>query len=683
MFIAEPCDKNAESIEISLSSSFIQHKNILCHFSSDESNNIFLVFPTVVACKSVYDILLNYQVEVKQETGGRSTVEKISDTFFIPLLKEAKSNPAFFKESVKDCVLNLLEDITAVAAEQPEDGVNNVKSEMNEAFDGELRTSSTESSSEPLLLDAIDFTYSDGDYEQEVAVKEEPEASVASSMNVDIIERLDTPENTQAVSRKRPSDTIMSPFGVKQCKTEVLLDEQRSAPPCHRKVIMNAKKNVKSTHFLILKTSKRKYELIVFISDAKTLCHRYFFQRLATGDRFKCIECQNRNHTALAKLKYSKETCEYFIELGIIKHVCTPTIFNNDLGLFIEPCTSYPSLFFRIPSVNKTKRVLTGKAARFSGISNTAESSQTPTLVNQLSTSTSSQPSTSGNVRNEPVVFPAAAPSSSKKKIMPNVAFSGPRRIFKSPDFSLQKKHLDFDVIKSGRSVANGTNNKIAKPLNFPILVDQLSRSASPSSSTSKNLKKSSLTSGRIIMSGKFKLFSDNDTVTDLKLLTFPFDDENAKCHIYKYSKTLQIFCCVKCFEEFNHIAVADMFINAYQGTYVLECNPTKHICKPIFYSTIDSSNFVMVSSGRLEPKIFNDKTWNENNRIIVGNFEFQRNLQGILNGHLIVFTSTDKNMCYKYSMKSSQNYICQQCRIPAKVIGEENGKKKKAYSKA
>uniref|UniRef100_A0A914QK25 Uncharacterized protein n=1 Tax=Panagrolaimus davidi TaxID=227884 RepID=A0A914QK25_9BILA len=638
MFIAEPYDKNAKSVEISLSSSFIQHKNILCNFSSDESNNIFLVFPTVAACKSVYDILLNYQVEVKQEAGGCSMVEKIRDKFLIPLLKESKSNPAF-KESVKGSVSNLLEDITAV---QPEDGVNNVKSEMNEAFGGDLRTSSTESSCEPLLIDALDFTYSNGDYEQEVAVKEEPDASFFSSMDVDIIERLDTPESTQAISRKRPSDTIMNPSGVKQCKSEVLLDEQRPALPetYHRKVMMPAKKIVKSTHFLILKTSKGKYELIVFISDDKTFCHRYFFQRLATGDRFKCIECQKRNHTALAKLKYIKETGEYCIELGIIKHVCTPTIYNNDLGFFIEPCTSYPSLFFRTPSVNRTKRVLTGKAARFSGISNTAESSQTPTLVNQLSTSTSSQPSTSGNVTNNPVVFPTAAPSSSKKKIVPNVArISGPRKVLRSPDFGFQKikhldavkpdhsndtnsaitkplkfpasnalfvkptispflidqlsrssspssstskshkkaslsshfslqriKHLDFDVIKSGRSIANGTNNEIAKPLNFPILVDQLSRSSSPSSSTSK-----SPNSRRMLMSGKFKLFSDNDTVTDLKLLTFPFDDENVKCYIYKYSKALQIFCCVKCFEEFNHIAVADMFINAKRRTYILE----------------------------------------------------------------------------------------------------------------
>uniref|UniRef100_A0A914PPN7 Uncharacterized protein n=1 Tax=Panagrolaimus davidi TaxID=227884 RepID=A0A914PPN7_9BILA len=190
MFIAEPCDKNAKSIEISLSSSFIQHKNILCHFSSDELNNIFLVFFTVAACKSVYDILLNYQVEVKQEAGGCSTVEKIRDKFFIPLLKEAKCNPAF-----KESVSNLLEDVTAV---QPEDGVNNVKSEMNEAVGGELRTSSTESSSESLLIDALDFTYSNGDYEQEVAVKEEPESYFASSMDVDIIERLDTPESTYA-----------------------------------------------------------------------------------------------------------------------------------------------------------------------------------------------------------------------------------------------------------------------------------------------------------------------------------------------------------------------------------------------------------------------------------------------------------------------------------------------------
>uniref|UniRef100_A0AC35F3C1 Uncharacterized protein n=1 Tax=Panagrolaimus sp. PS1159 TaxID=55785 RepID=A0AC35F3C1_9BILA len=729
MFIAESYDKNAESIEISLSSSFVQHKNILCHFSSDESNNIFLVFPTVAACKSVYDILLNYQVEVKQEGGGRSTVEKINDELFILLLKEAKSNPTF-KKRVKACVLNLLEDITAVAAEQPDDGISNVKSEMDETFGGELRTSSTVSSSEPLLSDAMDFTYSNGDYEQEVAVKEEPEASFVSSMDVDINESLYTPECTQAISRKRPSDTIMNPSGVKQCKTEVLLDEQRPALPAqpetyHRKVIMPAKKIVKSTHFLILKTSKSKYELIVFLSDTKTLCHRYFFQRLATGDRFKCIECKNRNHTALAKVKYNIETGEYFIELGVIKHVCSPIIYDNDLEFFIEPCTSYPSLFFRTPTVDRTKRVLTGKAARFSGISNTAESSQTPTLVNQLSTSTSSQPSTSGNVTNELIIVPAAAPKkilkqpdcsndsnsaitkplkfpasnalfvkptispilidqrirssspSSSTSKSPKAATSGPRRTFKSPDFNLQWiKHLDLYVIKSGRSIANGTNNEIAKPLNSPILVDQLSRSScSPSSSTSKSPKKASLTSRTILMSGKFKLFSDNDTVTDLKLLTFPFDDENAKCRIYQYSKALRVFFCVKCFEEFNHVAVADMFINAKRETYILECNPTKHICKPILYSTINSNNFVMVSSDKLEPKKFNAKTWNKNNRIIVGNFEFQRNSQGTLNGHLIVFNSTDKNMCYKYSMKYSQYYLCQQCQISAKVIREENGK--------
>uniref|UniRef100_A0AC35F1R6 Uncharacterized protein n=1 Tax=Panagrolaimus sp. PS1159 TaxID=55785 RepID=A0AC35F1R6_9BILA len=666
MFIAEPYDKSAKTIEISLSSSFLQHKNILCHFSSDESNNIFLVFPTVVDCKCVYDILLNYQVEVKQEAGCRSTVEKIKDKFFIPLMKEAKCNPAF-KKHVKDCVLNLFEDITAVAAEQPEDGISNVKSEMNEAFDGELRTSSTVSSSEPLLRDAMDFTYSNDDYEEEVAVKEEPEASFASSMDVDIIERLHTPESTQAISRKRPSDTIMNPSGVTQCKTEVLLDEQRPALPetYHQKVTMHAKKIVKSTHFLILKTSEGKYELILFISNTMTFCHRYFFQRLATGDRFKCIECQNRNHTALAKLKYNKETNEYFIELGIIKHVCTPTIYNNDLEFFIVPYTLFPLLF-------RTKRE---SAARFLEISNTAESSQTRTLVNQLSTSASSQPSSSGNLTNESIVVPVATP----------------KKILKEPDRSIDTNSAITKPLKFPTS-----NTLFVKPTISPFLIDQLSRSSSPCFSTSKtagskrilkspdfslqeikplDFDKASFTPRRTLMSGKFKLFSDNDTVTDLKLLTFPFDDENVKCHIYKYSKALQLFCCIKCFEEFNHIAVADMFYNAYRGMYILECSPSKHICKPIFYSNIDSSNFVMVSSDKLKPKKFDEKTWNENNRIIVQNFEFQRNLQGILNGYLIVFTSTDKNMCYKYTMKSSQHYLCQRCSIFAKVIQEENGK--------
>uniref|UniRef100_A0A914YCT3 Uncharacterized protein n=1 Tax=Panagrolaimus superbus TaxID=310955 RepID=A0A914YCT3_9BILA len=140
LFIVEPCDKDTNAVEIS---------NILCHISTQ--NNIALIFPTVEACKTVYDIIFKYQVDVKQEVDDLLSNHQLQNQILIPLFNEAKSN-SLIHERTKHCIIDMLQDLASAAAEEILRNTN-MKSELNEPLPFESQPSSKESS--PTLCDTL------------------------------------------------------------------------------------------------------------------------------------------------------------------------------------------------------------------------------------------------------------------------------------------------------------------------------------------------------------------------------------------------------------------------------------------------------------------------------------------------------------------------------------------------
>uniref|UniRef100_A0A914YYV8 Uncharacterized protein n=1 Tax=Panagrolaimus superbus TaxID=310955 RepID=A0A914YYV8_9BILA len=782
MLIVEPYDKDSNVIEISVYSPFVQHKNILCHFSSDESMAVALVFPTVDACCTVYSILMKYQVEVKQEVEDHSPTQQIRDLFFIPLLKAAKSNPSF-NERAKNCIMDMLDHIAAVVAVQ-QDGI--LKSELDEGFREEVTASSKESSNEPMILDAIDFTQSTDEYQHEIKEKSGVSFNTQTNGVMDEEPRPQAMERMQncSLKRQKSSETSVYPAITKQRKIEVLDDEQEDVSSLHPEPrqgakILQAKKIVKSTHFLIRKTintGRKRHELILFLSDEKKLCYSYCFERKKRGNRFSCNGCRKMKHSAIAHLRCDEESGEYFVELGLIKHVCTPDIYANNRRLYIEPCTSYFSLFFETANVNiqtpfKGKFLTIMKVDNYSNTT-APKSSKSQTSIDQPSSSNSPESSTVVNATKQSAIVDAPKkvlkhPEFELQKIS-NIGLDFRYRllVFASPDHKLCYVfcQLDRNMSFSCRGCQDDRPSIMAtlhdnddgemcaylnehehycapelysevsqkplmkdeyfiiytregnmRPIIYDISNKELCYAFSVKSCSDQQItyicdgckylhapaaidmrkkldgeyelkwKRSVHTcepkpfvnevQEKILMADKYKLFSDSDTVTDLKLLTFPFDDDGDKCHIFKYSKALKIFYCMKCLES-DRVVIADIFVNSVQKKYILESSLAKHVCNALVYSTLDSSNFVIQASSGLEVKKFNEKVWNENNLIIAENFEFQRNRQGTLNGYLMVSVSKERKSCYKYSHeKYSSRYLCQQCQASAKVFTDENGK--------
>uniref|UniRef100_A0AC34FJJ4 Uncharacterized protein n=1 Tax=Panagrolaimus sp. ES5 TaxID=591445 RepID=A0AC34FJJ4_9BILA len=887
MFVVEPNDKDTSTIEISLYSSFVQYKNILCHISYVESKRIALVFPTVDACTAVYDIIMKYQDEVKQEVGDHSLNHQIRTQILIPLLNEAKSN-LNLDNKLKKCVIKMLEDVVAPGffdddnlksefSEMSEEFISNDAESSNESYlvdadefdahasgkhqrgiivknelglpsnmeaevkqevgdhslnhqirtqilipllneaksnlnlDNKLKkcvikmledvvapgffdddnlksefsemseefiSNDAESSNESFLVDADEFAaHASGKHQRSIIVKNE----LGSPSNMEV---MDTEQNGQLQAMdaiqlpERPLDAVE----IKQCKIEVMNEQeippqQQPAPTNQNTTIMQVKKIIKSSHFLIRGTAKnihRKHELIIFISDEKNLCYPYYYEKKKTGNRWSCINCQKVKHTAIAHLRCDDESGEFFVELGLIKHVCSPIIYSKKPGFYVEPCTSYASLFLDTVDVGKKKE--------------SASKEIPPNSVAQPNNSASTSEPCQAGTNVEKIDFSKSAETST---VVTKLVSGAPNRILKLPDFELQiikpfgghkryrlivfaskdhklcyvffqqypklrftcrrcqnfrpnitaflltridgEKYVLFDENEhycvpelyseySQKGLANdeycvtynleGNVKPIIYDLNDKnlcyvfsmksshfnhrhiFICDGCESADSPATLNFKKdsngeyqvLWKSSIHScepkpftnniqEKVLMSEKFKFFTENDSPDVFKLLTFPYDDENIKCHIYKYSNVLQVFLCIKCL-EFNHMVFADVFINLWGEEYIVESNPAKHICQPYIYSDLDSNNFVFHFSSRSDSKRFTQKLWDENNLILAENFEFQRNRLGTLNAFIIVFTSKERDLCYKYFFeKTSLQHLCQQCKVSAKIFMDENGK--------
>uniref|UniRef100_A0AC34FFS3 Uncharacterized protein n=1 Tax=Panagrolaimus sp. ES5 TaxID=591445 RepID=A0AC34FFS3_9BILA len=775
LFIAEPYDKETSPVEISVYSPFAQYKNILCHISSQ--NNIALVFPTVDVCKTVYDIIFKYQVDVKQEVDDLSSNQQLQDQILLPLYNEAKSNPSV-NEGTKDDIINMLQDTVANVEQNLRE--SNMKSELNEPLSVEASTSSKESS--PSLFDTLTSIVNQplDKCHQNIVVKSEcvEDECVESSMQgLSVIpERLESIQSQQDESRKRrnSSETSDNDIKNKQCKIEVLEEEEDVPilqPQKSQGTLMATKKIVKSTHFVVHRLTNcgfRKHELIVFISDTKNLCYPYCYKKKTTGNCFTCINCQKRKHSVVAHLRCS-ENGEFFLELGLIKHVCTPVNYDEKQCLYIEPCTLYSSLFFEASSAKKKKQPSQNRLNIFAQLNKnntiTVESSQTPS-------------------HSDTVEFSPA--STSSDTVTKETSIVGPKKILKSTDFELQIIKNFYSVKKYQLIVFASPDHKLCylfyqeypnmrftckkcqnirpnitayyrvendgekyvffnehehhcEPILYssltpnsdilqdneyfiafsregndrPVVYDLKDKNlcyvfsyhrynrficdgceSKDSPATLLKVKepngeyfwqwKSSIHScepkafsngdrEKVLMSANFKFFNDNAS-NDLKLLTFPYEDENAKCHIYIYSKVLETFCCIKCL-EFDHFVPADVYLNSKREEYVLESNPTKHICEP--YSNLNMEDFIFKETSGLEVKKFYEKIWIEKNQIQAANFKLQRNREGVLNGFLFVFISEEeKDRCYKYYYDSyAVQYYCHQCKISAKTFVDENGR--------
>uniref|UniRef100_A0A914YTB9 Uncharacterized protein n=1 Tax=Panagrolaimus superbus TaxID=310955 RepID=A0A914YTB9_9BILA len=777
LFIVEPYDKDTNAVEISVYSPFNQYKNILCHISTQ--NNIALVFPTVEACKTVYDIIFKYQVDVKQEVDDLLSDHQLQNLILIPLFNEAKSN-SLIHERTKHCIIDMLQDLASAAAEEILRNTN-MKSELNEPLPFESQPSSKESS--PTLCDTLASIVNQplDRFQQNISVKDEPEEAVhVESDDLKLnVERLEPVENLQNESRKRrlSSENLNTVVQNKQCKIEVM-DEQANLTPLQPQTsqgtLMATKKIIKSTHFVVHRITNygyRKHELILFISDEKNLCYPYFYKKKNTGNCFTCINCLKSKSSVVAHLRCS-ESGEYFLELGLIKHVCAPENYNDRHYLYIEPCTSYSSLFFETqitkkkkPASLQTKSHSFAQLSKFNAIS--AESSQ----------------ASSHNIRVE------------TSQTLPNVTVTeesdigAPKKILQSPDFELQiiknyygvKKYQLITFIAPDHELCyiyyqeypnmrfqckkcqnlrpnitaylrEGDDGKKyvffnehehhCKPILYssltpksdiledseycisysregnirPIVFDSIDRNLCyifshqkynrficdecESKDSPATLLKSKETNGeyfwkwkssvhscepkilsteeqeKVLMSAQFKFFNDNnDASNDLKLITFPYNDENVKSHIYIYSNVLDTFCCIKCLES-DHLVIADVYLNSLREEYILESNPTKHICEPSVYSNLNLKNIVFKETSGLEVKKFYEKNWEEKNMLQAGNFKFQRNRDGVLNALLIIFTNEEKDCCYKYYYDGFAGlYYCHQCKVSAKTFVDENDK--------
>jgi hypothetical protein len=358
MLVIEPFDKRKRSTEISVYSHFVQHKNILFNPFSCESASVALVFPTINACKTVFDIIMGYQVDVKQEVEDGCLNQR---QILIPLLHEARTNPTMNKKT-KYGIIYVLQDCVAI-----EDG-GNVKSELGDA----LFNYSLPSSSEPIYIESPDMNITSSLNEYDINTKEKtsktsPDA-FAELIDTEVVKREEPCISMQIVSRKRRKspEYRSTAVEVKQCNTETL-DEQQQLPLVQPEtnastLILQTKKVIQSSHFLVHKITspgRPRCQLMIFVSDEKNLCYPYAFERKNTLCRFLCMNCQKNRHYAVAHLR-CEEDGEYYVELGLIKHICTPVIYVRQRDETIVPCTLYSALFFGAPTKYK-KRIFPGQ----------------------------------------------------------------------------------------------------------------------------------------------------------------------------------------------------------------------------------------------------------------------------------------------------------------------------------
>uniref|UniRef100_A0AC35G9Y7 Uncharacterized protein n=1 Tax=Panagrolaimus sp. PS1159 TaxID=55785 RepID=A0AC35G9Y7_9BILA len=171
-----------------------------------------------------------------------------------------------------------------------------------------------------------------------------------------------------------------------------------------------------------------------------------------------------------------------------------------------------------------------------------------------------------------------------------------------------------------------------------------------------------------VLMPGKFKFYHEKDAPDELKLVTFPYENDTDKCRIYEYSHNDKWFRCINC-KNVNVEIIAKLFINIFGEEYIIDRAPAEHLCDPIAFSYLDQSAMEFTAKSGLDVKKLETRTWNENSILKAEDFELQRNRYGTLNAILIIFLPENKSLCYRYYFDSyTKHYICNNCREKFKI---------------
>uniref|UniRef100_A0A914QYN3 Uncharacterized protein n=1 Tax=Panagrolaimus davidi TaxID=227884 RepID=A0A914QYN3_9BILA len=321
-------DKDRTSVEIPFYYPFIMHKNILCHVSPTKLHDIVMIFPTKASCIDVYNILLKYQVKVKQEVAEDSNIfVELKDRILIPLSNEVSDN-LNVNESTRGCIIQMI---------KPFNSGQDVKNVMMKS---ELSESPTEvpveAISSPIVLQMP---------------LEDVEVSSSHSRK-----RKSQTKNSNATSNITSTN--------KKCKTEPP-DEVTTSEAARSNKESNdilSKRFLNSTEFEVQtwhRKSLKKQKLLVYCSADKKFCYSYSFE--TKGKRFVCDNCKDKNRYVVAHLR-NGQGGEQFVELGLLHHICEPLPYNPPSQTFDLLCDIVPvtpninSLIFTLPCAYATTR---------------------------------------------------------------------------------------------------------------------------------------------------------------------------------------------------------------------------------------------------------------------------------------------------------------------------------------
>uniref|UniRef100_A0AC35GH13 Uncharacterized protein n=1 Tax=Panagrolaimus sp. PS1159 TaxID=55785 RepID=A0AC35GH13_9BILA len=313
-------DKDKTSIEIPFYYPFIMHKNILCHVSPTKLHDIVMIFPTKTSCKDVYNILLKYQVKVKQEVVEDSNIfGELKDRILIPLSNEATDN-LNVNESTRGCIMQMI---------KPFNSGQDVKNVM---IKSELSEPPTE-----VPVEAIS-------------------SPIVLQMPLEDVEILSSYSRKRKSQTKNSDATLNITSANKKCKTEPP-DEVTTSEAVRSNDILS-KRFLNSTEFEVqtwYRKSIKKQKLLVYCSADKKFCYSYSFE--TKGKRFVCDNCKDKNRYVVAHLR-NGQGGEQFVELGLLHHICEPLPYTPpsqtfDLLCDIGPVTpNINSLIFTLPSAS-------------------------------------------------------------------------------------------------------------------------------------------------------------------------------------------------------------------------------------------------------------------------------------------------------------------------------------------
>uniref|UniRef100_A0A914PEP7 Uncharacterized protein n=1 Tax=Panagrolaimus davidi TaxID=227884 RepID=A0A914PEP7_9BILA len=143
------------------------------------------------------------------------------------------------------------------------------------------------------------------------------------------------------------------------------------------------------------------------------------------------------------------------------------------------------------------------------------------------------------------------------------------------------------------------------------------------------------------------------DGILEKKLLVFT-SNERKKCYEFMFIRKSCIFRCIKCLEQNKHV-ILKTTVNP--GCRNFDFNTVEHVCESIEYLPENYGSSLIIKAPNF--KLVNGKS----------------------SPSLIIFNSSDKNLCYKFGYDNSNKvYCCNQCitrsmRLTARFIqhGGEN----------